>query len=102
MTFRIVGDKARYEFHDERCIGRFCWAPGSFQHRGASGAGMGTHATGHYSDCCMTRAYRGCPEGPEGEKQEQDSTYGLVTVSGLPIFDPRVAAEHKKLGWKKG
>ena len=51
---------------------------------------------------CMTRAYRGCPEGPEGEKQEQDSTYGLVTVSGLPIFDPRVAAEHKKLGWKKG
>lgn len=102
MTFKKVGDKARYEFHDERCIGRDCWGPGQFQHRGASGMGMGTHATGQYSYCCMTRAYHGCPDGPEGKHEEESPIYGIVTVDGLPVFDPKVTAERKKLGWKKG
>jgi hypothetical protein len=41
------------------CLGRPCFAPGSYQHRGATISG--SRNTGAYSDCCMNRAYHGCP-----------------------------------------
>lgn len=45
---------------DEDCPKRWCWAPGRYQHRGATGSG-GSRNTGMASKCCLTCAYRGCP-----------------------------------------
>jgi hypothetical protein len=44
---------------DKQCDKRWCWQPGLYQHRGATGAG--SRNTGDYSKTCMERAYRGCP-----------------------------------------
>lgn len=58
--FRQRYERGRYDFRDARCIEASCWAPGPYQHRGATSAGsrnMGSPDT----LCCLTRAYRGCP-----------------------------------------
>ena len=62
---RRKGEKGQYWMIDRKCIGRSCFAPGRFETRGASGAGMGTHATGHFSLRCMRNAYHGCPNDAE-------------------------------------
>lgn len=54
-----------HEARDRDCPKRECWSPGTYQHRGASGAGQGSHNTGHYTKCCMHRAYHGCPADTE-------------------------------------
>ena len=50
-----------YDCCDKNCPQRKCWSPGLYQHRGACGA-AGSRNTGAVTKCCMTRAYRGCPE----------------------------------------
>ena len=57
--FRKTGEKQKYDFRDSDCIGRHCWAPGPYYHRGATSGG--SRATGDCSHCCLSRAYRGCP-----------------------------------------
>ena len=59
MIFQQDGDKRRYAFLDADCIGRPCFSPGEYQHRGATMSG--SRNTGAYSACCMRRAYHGCP-----------------------------------------
>ena len=61
MEFRKTGEKGRYWFRDRQCIGLECWAPGRYQHRGATLAG--SRNTGGETLCCMTNAYHGCPDG---------------------------------------
>lgn len=58
-TLRLKGDKRKFAVLDRLCIGRDCLQPGTYQHRGATMSG--SRNTGSYSDCCMYRAYRGCP-----------------------------------------
>jgi hypothetical protein len=77
------GDKAHYEVIAHDCLGCACFTPGHYQHRGASGAGNGTHATGHVSPCCLRNAYHGCPA-----KEKRGETKELL-------------AERKAEGWKK-
>ena len=50
-----------YECLDGQCPKRWCWSPGSYQHRGATGSG-GSRNTGSVSRQCLERAYRGCPD----------------------------------------
>ena len=58
--FRKTGERGKhYDFLDARCIEAACWAPGRYQHRGATMSG--SRNTGAVSACCMSRAYRGCP-----------------------------------------
>jgi hypothetical protein len=59
---QLKKDGKNYWVLDRQCIGRACLALGSYQHRGASGAGLGTHRTGQVMLCCLTNAYHGCPE----------------------------------------
>lgn len=117
MTFRQKGDKAHYLFIDKRCIGRTCWAPGMFQHRSPLAGGGSMNTSSPDSACCMNRAYRGCPQGPEGEHQCRCPTCeravgstrgdcldcggsGLYTVTGLPIMQPELARQRKAEGWR--
>lgn len=93
--FKRVGEKEKFSFIDRRCIGRECFTPGMFQHRGATMSGSRNTGSPD-SPCCMRRAYRGCPDGPEGERKNED---GSITV-GLPIFDPEMARKRKAEGWK--
>lgn len=58
-TFCRTYDKLRYDFSDKDCIGRECWAPGQFVHRGATSSG--SRNTGSSTPCCVNRAYHGCP-----------------------------------------
>lgn len=58
--FRKTGEKPKYNFRDKDCIGRKCWSPGEFFHRGATSGG--SRATGSSSFQCLNRAYRGCPD----------------------------------------
>jgi hypothetical protein len=70
MNFKCKGDKALYSFIDAKCIGRTCWAAGMYQHRSPLSGG-GSRNTGSPDwPCCLTRAYRGCPEGPDGHSVE--------------------------------
>jgi hypothetical protein len=69
MTFKRKGDNNRYSFVDARCIGRECWAPGLFQHRAPLAGGGSMNTSSPPTPCCMNRAYHGCPDGPEGERQ---------------------------------
>lgn len=59
--FRRKGEKPalRYSFVASDCIGAACWAPGLYQHRGATMSG--SRNTGAASPCCMNNAYHGCP-----------------------------------------
>jgi hypothetical protein len=45
---------------DALCPKRRCWAPGQFQHRGASMSG--SRNTGALTKCCLNRANHGCPQ----------------------------------------
>lgn len=68
--FRKTGDKQKFAFRDSGCIGRYCWAPGPFWHRGATSGG--SRATGDCSHCCLTRAYHGCPTADAREDQRAE------------------------------
>ncbi len=59
-VFRKKGELTRYDFRDRKCLWATCWAPGLFQHRGATLAG--SRATGSYTPCCVNRANHGCPK----------------------------------------
>src|ERR1700719_2996204 len=86
MKFKRKGDKLRYEFVDAGCIGRECFQPGLYQHRGATLSG--SRNTGAESPCCMRRAYHGCPGGPVGSREEPCDCEGKPHVAhmveGLP------------------
>jgi hypothetical protein len=95
MTFRRKGDKTLYSFVDRRCIGRPCWSPGAFQHRApVRGGSMNTSSPP--TQTCMNRAYHGCPDGPEGEKHNDD---GSITV-GLPLYQIELAKQRRAEGWR--
>ena len=102
MILRRKGDKNRYEFIDAGCLGRSCFQPGLYQHRGA--VLSGSRNTGSYSPCCMCRAYHGCPSGPVGEREEEcdclGKPHGTHRISGLPVIDPVLVAQRKKEGWR--
>lgn len=57
---RRKGEKGRYWMIDRQCIGRDCFSPGEFQHRGATMSG--SRNTGDVSLTCMRNAYHGCPD----------------------------------------
>lgn len=78
-VIRCTGKKEKFDFLDFQCLGRECFAPGIYQHRGATLSG--SRATGHCSACCMNRAYHGCPH-------------------PLPISDAELVKSRKKIGWK--
>jgi hypothetical protein len=77
------GDNSKYYVVSLDCLGCKCFAPGHYQHRGASGGGNGTHATGAVSPCCLTNAYHGCPS-ESGKAKSLD-----------------LLKDRKALGWKK-
>lgn len=101
MEFKRKGNKARYQFLDDRCIGRHCWAPGMYQHRAPMSGGGSRNTGSPDSPCCLNRAYHGCPEGPDGERKEHDEEFGDVTAVGVPVFQPELAAKRKAEGWRK-
>jgi len=71
----------------------------------------------------LNRAYRGCPDGPVGERTEVCDTckgegvlptklgefepcyacggYKQVKVVGLPLVDPALTKERKAQGWRE-
>lgn len=53
------GNNQKYHVRDPLCIGYPCFAPGKYQHRGATGSR--SKDSGASSHTCMTRAYWGCP-----------------------------------------
>lgn len=68
-TVKVKGEKGGYSVLDEKCIGCECLRLGSYQSRGATLSG--SRNTGSYDQCCMTRAYHGCPsEADRGYSQE--------------------------------
>jgi hypothetical protein len=77
---RKKGEKGRYWMVDRQCIGRPCFAPGEFQHRGAILSG--SRNTGQTSLCCMRNAYHGCPN-------DKDQLYSI-----------EIERQHKAEGWK--
>lgn len=100
MIFVKKGQKTRYSFSNDRCIGRYCWNPGMFQHRSPLAGGGSMNTSSADSACCMNRAYRGCPPGPEGERKEHDSVFGEITVMGQPLYQIELAKQRKDEGWK--
>lgn len=112
MTYRRTGDKARYNFLDRQCIGRTCWAPGMYQHRSTLAGGGSMNTSSPDTPCCLTRAYRGCPDGPYGERTEdcgsmheaENCPYcggtNQVHIVGVPEPDKALAKERKKQGWR--
>ena len=79
--FVKTGERPRrlYTFSDTRCIEAACWAPGMYQHRGATMSG--SRATGSPdSPTCMNRAYHGCPSDRK--------------------HDPELSKARKAEGWK--
>lgn len=127
MIFRKVGDSRRYSFVNAKCIGRPCWAPGMYQHRSPLSCGGSRNTGSADTACCLNRAYRGCPEGPDGERYEKCvhcagedilitalsgserggnlacpwcHGHGAYTIVGLPAFDPEKAKERKAAGWR--
>lgn len=77
-SFRKVRLRVRYDFSDARCIEAKCWAPGMYQHRGATMSG--SRNTGDETATCLNRAYHGCPA---------DRGH-----------DPTLATERKAEGWR--
>lgn len=75
---RQVHTKERFKMLESACLGRSCFAPGTYQIRGAIGSGgskdSGTCLT------CMTQAYHGCP-------------------TTRPV-DPTLLKRRKAEGWK--
>jgi hypothetical protein len=72
--------KKAYRVVDRQCIGRSCFTPGTYQHRGATLSG--SRNTGQSSDCCLRNAYHGCPN-------DKDALYSIETEK-----------ERKREGWK--
>jgi hypothetical protein len=60
MRVRRKGKPESYWMVDRKCIGRECFSPGGFQHRGATLSG--SRNTGAVSLTCMRNAYHGCPD----------------------------------------
>jgi len=99
-TFKRKGEKTRYSFSDALCIGRKCWAPGMYQHRGATLSGSRNTGSPD-TPCCLNRAYCGCPSGPVGERKEFDDYLQVeITIQGLPEPSKELAKERKFEGWK--
>ena len=125
--FKRPGDKAKYSFSDAKCIGRECWAPGMYQHRSPLSGGGSRNTGSPDSPCCLNRAYRGCPQGPVGEREEpcftclgqghvllpdftgdgpQFVTCAVcagrrkVTIQGLPAVDIELTKQRKSEGWR--
>lgn len=67
VKFRMKGEKIKYDFLDAACIGKTCFSPGCYQHRGAVLGG--SRATGDVSYTCLMRAYHGCPSERKLEDQ---------------------------------
>jgi hypothetical protein len=86
MKLRKTGDKRKFDFLEFECLGRECFAPGDFQHRGATMSG--SRNTGEYSSCCMNRAYRGC-------------SWGRLAERELPEVSKELMAQRKREGWRK-
>jgi hypothetical protein len=111
MDFRKMGEKTRFRFINARCIGRWCFVPGMYQHRSPV-AGGGSRNTGSPdTPCCLTCAYRGCPNGPDGEHIEAcvecsgaECIYcggtGVIHYHGLPEYDAKAAKQRKADGWR--
>lgn len=79
-AFRIVGEHGvRYDFRDRECIAAACWAPGHYQHRGATMSGSRNTGSPD-TPCCLNRAYRGCPRDVQ--------------------HDPELARKRKAEGWR--
>jgi hypothetical protein len=109
MKLRQKGSKLAYEFLDLGCLGRTCFQPGLFQHRGATLSGS-RNTGAPDTACCMCRAYHGCPDGPVGaEELECDCPVGAdgsrphpchIKV-GLPLVDPELVKKRKEEGRRK-
>jgi hypothetical protein len=69
---RKKGEKEKFWMLDRKCIGRTCFAPGHFQHRGGSPDSL----------TCMNNAYHGCPD-------DKDTLYSIESER-----------ERKGNGWK--
>lgn len=54
------GAPAKFRVRDSACLGRDCFQPGHYQHRG--GTLSGSRNTGASSPCCLRNAYHGCPD----------------------------------------
>jgi len=78
--FRKKGDKNKYDFSDQKCIGRGCWCPGMFNHYNTSMAGQRSNT--HQSPECINRAYHGC------NKEENP-------------FNKELFHQRRKEGWKQ-
>lgn len=76
--------RLRYSFRADECIGLDCWAPGAYQHRGATPSGS-RNTGAPDSLCCLNRAYHGCPS--EGDPQR--------------VYNLDLAKSRKAAGWKK-
>ncbi len=99
--FRRKGDKNGYNFLNDRCIGRECWAAGMYQHRSPLSCGGSRNTGSPDSPCCLNRAYRGCPDGPDGERKEFDTDLGQEVIHvGLPEYKPELAKKRKSDGWR--
>ncbi len=70
MNVRKKGKKTQYWMLAPNCIGMPCFAPGVYQHRGATLSG--SRNTGSTSATCMTNAYRGCPSLKYSGELERD------------------------------
>ena len=53
-------NRIKYNVLDDKCIGCTCLQLGQYQSRGATMSG--SRNTGNYENCCMHRAYHGCPD----------------------------------------
>lgn len=90
-TFRKTHEKIKYDFLDEKCIGRPCFNPGGFNHYNSSISGA--YSVTNVTHECMNRCYRGCmldldsgKYDPVLAKQRNGQgwrTYGYKTSSGF-------------------
>lgn len=99
MNFKRKGEKTQYNFVDDLCIGRRCWAPGNFQHRSPMAGGGSMSTSSPDTPCCLNRAYRGCPEGPVGERMEERDGE-TCHIIGLPEYQKELATKRKAEGWR--
>jgi hypothetical protein len=95
------GDKRKFNVTDAKCIGRDCFQPGMYQHRGATLSGSRNTGSPD-SPCCMRRAYHGCPIGPVGPVGEERRVVNgkEEIVAGLPEINPELEKQRKADGWK--
>lgn len=83
IDFRQTGSKTRFRFVGPRCIEAKCWAPGMYQHRGATPSGSRNSGSPDTA-CCLNNAYHGCPQ-PEDARG----------------YDVELARARRKEGWKR-